>query len=94
MYLRQQVHPNVNNLHLDLLNLLKNLHVVCMVQTLVLFLDVRDDTQGETYSSYSQLDDGTARATAALLSMGILQIKFMRHTEPQEAIKLKLHFYI
>ena len=71
MYLRQQVHPNLN-LHLDLLNLFKNLHIVCMVQTPVLFLDVRDDTQGETYSSYSQLDDGP-RATAALLSMGILR---------------------
>lgn len=43
-----------------------------MVQTPAVFLEVCVDTQSETYSSHGRLDDGP-RATAALLSMGILQ---------------------
>jgi len=42
-------------LHVDLLNKLKNLVVVCRVQRGAVLV-VRDDTQGGTYS---QLDDGT-----------------------------------
>ena len=57
----------------------------------LLLLLVRDDAQVEPTVNTQTTEP---RATAALLSMGILQIKFMRHTELQEANKIKTTFFI
>ena len=44
-------------------------------------LNVPDDTQGETYSSHSQLDDGT-KGYSSITVNGNFTNQFMRHTEP------------